>query len=374
MWKLAMTNSTSDLDEIEELQDPDFVTDDHNETPPSDIVVFNELRSCADLHRMHDAGDLDIKPDFQRDFVWQPADQTRFIDSLVKQLPIPSLCLAFDYKTDKWIVIDGLQRMSTINRFLSGDDWRLSKLDDIDQALAGKSAATIKNDKGSLRIFYTRVQNRTLPINVLRCDFSKKAHMEYLFTIFHRLNSGGAKLNNQEIRNCIYGGKFNELLKALDTNPNWRRINRMKDDQSYRFVKQEMILRFFAFNDRLPKYKGQIAKFLNDYMFDFREPSEDWIEKKRQMFVAVTEELGSKVFHEEPDTRIPTSVLEASLVGVAMNLELIQSQSEAKVAEKFDLLRRSAEFTGEEVAEGLSKKDKVANRFAKANEIFSDAT
>ncbi|MEO0621845.1 MAG: DUF262 domain-containing protein [Pseudomonadota bacterium] len=190
-------------DDPEELEDPDFTEDDYDENPPNDIVSYNELRSCADLFRMHDEGILEIDPDFQRDVVWPSSQQSRFIDSLIKQLPIPSMCIALDYKTQRWIVIDGLQRMATIIKFLKGDAWRISKLDDIDKEISGKSAATIKNSTGKLRTYFTRVQNQSLPINVLRCDFSKKSHMEYLFTIFHRLNAGGIKLNNQEIRNCI---------------------------------------------------------------------------------------------------------------------------------------------------------------------------
>lgn len=59
-------------DEPEELEDPGFTEDDHDENPPNDIVSYNELRSCADLFRMHDEGILKINPDFQRDVVWPP--------------------------------------------------------------------------------------------------------------------------------------------------------------------------------------------------------------------------------------------------------------------------------------------------------------
>jgi uncharacterized protein with ParB-like and HNH nuclease domain len=69
---------------------------------------------------MHTQGILEIQPEFQREIVWKNPDQTRFIDSLVKQLPIPSMCFSLDYKAQKWQVIDGLQRMATIIRFLSG--------------------------------------------------------------------------------------------------------------------------------------------------------------------------------------------------------------------------------------------------------------
>lgn len=85
-------------------RDPELQYADDYESPqqpPADIVVFNELRSCADLFRLEQTGQLEIKPFFQRDQVWSDADQTRFIDSLVKQLPIPSLCLGYDYQARK---------------------------------------------------------------------------------------------------------------------------------------------------------------------------------------------------------------------------------------------------------------------------------
>ena len=129
---------------LEELEQRSLNEDDNPEVPPSDIVAYNELRSCADLFRMHCQGILDIQPQFQRDFVWKGPDQSRFIDSLIKQLPIPSMCFALDHKAQRWLVIDGLQRMSTIVRFLEGGDWTISSLEDIEPAIAGKSVAAIK--------------------------------------------------------------------------------------------------------------------------------------------------------------------------------------------------------------------------------------
>ena len=104
--------STDDLTELEKEEEQSFFEDESDQQPPSDIIAYNELRSCADLFRMYDKGILDITPDFQRDSVWNPPAQTRFIDSLIKQLPIPSMCFSLDFKTQKWQVIDGLQRMT----------------------------------------------------------------------------------------------------------------------------------------------------------------------------------------------------------------------------------------------------------------------
>lgn len=75
---------------IAKLEEQTLYDDDNAEVPPEDIVAYNELRSCADLYRMHTQKILDIQPEFQRDIVWKGPDQTRFIDSLIKQLPIPA--------------------------------------------------------------------------------------------------------------------------------------------------------------------------------------------------------------------------------------------------------------------------------------------
>ena len=361
-------------DVVEKLDkdfDDSYGSDDSNETPPTDIVAYNELRSCADLFRMEQKGILDIQPDFQRDFVWNPADQSRFIDSLIKQLPIPSMCFSLDYKTQKWLVIDGLQRLSTIIRFLKGSDWKLSKLDDINPEIAGKSCAFLKDESSNLHHYYQRVENLTLPITVLRCDYSKKTHMEYLFTIFHRLNSGGMKLSNQEIRNCIYGGSFNDLLKRLDQLPNWRRINKMKKGENYRLVKQELILRFFAFTSRLEKYTGSLSKFLNDYMQDLRNAPAKHLEERQLLFTRMTDVVANKVFGGEVPAKISITLLEAVLVGVGKNIDYLEREESNRVARMLKKLNHDESFGDEKILEGTSKTKRVKDRLTAATRIFS---
>ena len=131
-------------DDLAQEEEDVLSQDDSSDQPPSDIVAFNELRSCADLVRMYESNQLEIKPDFQRDIVWPNASQTRFIDSLTKQLPIPSMCIGLDYNTNSRIVIDGLQRMWSIIRFLTEENWKLSSLRDIDHRLSGKRMSYIQ--------------------------------------------------------------------------------------------------------------------------------------------------------------------------------------------------------------------------------------
>jgi len=364
-----------EVEQIEELEKLDSEDDDGvNESPPSDIVAYNELRSCADLFRMADEGNLIVQPDFQRDFIWKGSDQTRFVDSLVKQLPVPSMCFALDHRQNIWIVIDGLQRISTIKRFLAGDDWKLAALPDIDPVLRGKNAATLKNAKtGDLKTIFSRVQNQTLPVNIIRCDLTKRSHNEYIFTIFHRLNSGGVKLNNQEIRNCIFSGTFNKLLKKMDNDANWRRINHMAADQNYRFTKQEMVLRFFAFLDRREKYKGSVSKFLNDYMFDKRSIGEAEVQEKAELFEFSAAALSERIMHNDPVPRLPATVIEAAMIGIALGRDRVQAIPDAELINRFVELRAHESLSSEYLAEGLSKPDRVEARLNAARDIFSRA-
>ncbi len=354
-----------------ELRESGYLDDDSNETPPSDIVSYNELRSCADLFRMHHQGVLQIQPDFQRDFVWNGVAQTRFIDSLAKQLPIPSMCFAFDYRQNQWQVIDGLQRISTVIRFLDvKNPWRLSTLDDIDPKLAGKQTASKKTQKSLLPRYHSLIENTQIPVNVLRCDFSKMRHMEYLFTIFHRLNSGGQKLNNQEIRNCIFSGSLNMLLRELDQNDEWRQINGMKPGKNLRFVKQELILRVFALHDNLQLYEGNVAKFLNNYMLKHQNASSDFLDNKRGLFNSAVSILYKKCMNEDVKNRPPIAVLEAALVGIISNLSELAGSTDKAAQVKWLRLLKHPNFSNEALKEGLSKKDRVRGRIQTAIDLF----
>lgn len=355
--------------ELEVLEDAEFWENDLNDQPPTDIFAFNELRSCADLFRMHEQKILDIQPEFQRDFVWKGPDQSRFIDSLIKQLPIPSLCFSYDAKQQKWLVIDGLQRISTIIRFLSGADWKLSKLDDIEPRIAGVSAAAIKNNK-DLEEFYRRVENSTIPITVLRCDYSNKRHLSYLFTVFHRLNSTGLKLNNQEIRNCIFSGVFNRLLRELDEDINWRKINKMKKGEYYRMQKQELILRFFAFQEDLDEYTGSLASFLNSFMEKKRFIPDDALNEYRTRFKEMSKILFGGLQSLNHKGKISITLQDSFCYGIGKNANTLIALSGEQVAAKLETVINDPMFSETSLAEGLAKKQRLIDRMKQAERLL----
>ncbi|WP_445454238.1 DUF262 domain-containing protein [Flavobacterium sp. 25HG05S-40] len=349
---------------LKNLEEKQLFEDNSNELPPSDIVAFNEQRSCADLLRLYQSGQIEIQPDFQRDIVWSKPDQTRFIDSLTKQLPIPSMCISLDYKTDKRIVIDGLQRMNSIITFLSDDEWKLSELEDIDEKLSGKTVHTIKTKSKDI---YERVQNVMIPVTVIRCDFSKPLHSEYLFTIFHRLNSGGVKLNNQEIRNCIYNGSFNTLLKSLAKATETKKLFGLKT----RFANEEIILRFFAFNDRLTSYNGKLSKFLNDYMFENRDMDDTTQKIKNELYSQTATLIYEKIFDKASATSLGKTFLEGLLYGISQNLGKLQAETPEKVKQLYEKFKGLPEFSVQSLKEGLSAKDKVVDRLDASKKCFA---
>lgn len=349
-----------------------FDSDDHSENPPPDIVAFNELRSCADLFRLEKRGLLDLQPTFQRDFVWSRLAQTRFVDSLIKGLPIPSMCFAHDWKKDEYQVIDGLQRISTIVKFLNKDvDWRLSKEEDIESKIAGKTVSEIRDGPQSLRKYYDRLENVSIPVTILRCDMTKTSHSEYVFTIFHRLNTGGTKLNNQEIRNCIFNGEFNDMLGDLDGFSSWRVLNKMDSSSNYRYTKQELILRLFAFHDSYKQYGGRLSKFLNEYMKKNRNAEDCFLHKKKILFEETVEFILNKVFDGNAPDKINVSIFEAMLVGVASNLEFLREASESQCKIMYKNLIQSEPFSADKLKEGLSGKPRVIERMNTAVKVFS---
>ncbi|MBV7388308.1 DUF262 domain-containing protein [Pasteurellaceae bacterium TAE3-ERU1] len=331
--------------------------DDNSSFPPGDVVAFNELRSCADIFRLNKQNQLNIQPDFQREEVWNNIQKTKFIDSLLKGLPIPSMCISWDYKKNERFVIDGLQRISSIIKFLSDSNWKMSKLDDVDYRLSGKKVSDLDHD------VISRIENVTIPITVIRCDLSKKDHNEFLFTIFHRLNTGGVKLNNQEIRNCIFSGDFNQLLISLS------KLDKVEQflGQNKRFSHQEFILRFFAFFDGLESYSGGLSSFLNDYMYSHKNISDSESESKSELFLSSLDVISRL----DIDKKLSKTVKEGLLYGVSKNVSDLKEISNDELQDLYNEFLSLNEFSEDMLKEGLSDKRRVIGRLKAAEKQFS---
>lgn len=354
---------------LDKIYEENFWNDDTPSIVPDDIFSFSEIRSCADIYRMYSKGFLKIQPDFQRDVIWKGPDVTRFIDSIVKQLPIPSLCFSYDSVKQEWLVIDGLQRISTLIKFFEREsDFTFSTLRDVDQRISGKRLVDVCNDYPDI---VSRIENASLPITVLRCDFSNGKHLAYLFTIFHRLNSTGVKLNNQEIRNCLYAGSFNDLLRELDCFDAWRQLNRMKKDDNERMKKQELILRFFAFREGLTQYEGNLTSFLNNFMKQNRSVdsviSNLWTGIFKDTVTVLNNLVQGGVIEKK---RLSMVMQDALLYGISKNLDNFKQKVEEVQKDKITRLLNDVTFSEQNMSEGIFKKDKLLARLNAADCIL----
>lgn len=236
------------------------------------LVYTSNSKSVRELWNEYVNGQLILEPDFQRNYVWDTARASRFIESLLVDMPTPHIFLG-EEDDGSLMVIDGHQRLETIFKYLQPllrrrrqspsrqgvvvpavSPLRLRKLNLLPD-LIGKQVTALSIDDRE------RLWNATLPaITLLR-----ENHPDLKFELFSRLNQGSMNLTPQELRNCIYRGKFNRMLADLSERRDFLQLlNRAQPDKRMRT--REQILRFFALLHRRDRYRPPFREFLNEEM------------------------------------------------------------------------------------------------------------
>ncbi len=159
---------------------------------------------------------INIAPEYQRQFVWDDANQSRFIESLFLGIPIPSLFMATN-SDSSWELIDGVQRVSTIIRFCGSDDQlkfiERDRLELVDlEKLSRFNGLTFGTLPKSVQLSFMLKPVKVTTLN-------DKSDVNVRFDLFERLNTGGVALHPQEIRNCIFRGRYSAFLKELADSP-----------------------------------------------------------------------------------------------------------------------------------------------------------
>jgi len=252
------------------------------------ILTQSSEPTISSLCDRVDKGKVEVKADFQRKYVWEnkPLIKSRLLESVILNIPIPAIYTAEDEKTGKEIVIDGQQRLLTFHGFIN-NKFKLKGLSVLKELngyfykdLSNEKDETIKNLKDKLGDLQDLIGDRSIRV----IKILKESHPDIKFEIFERLNRGSVKLNDQELRNCIYRGNFNDLMKELVKNKDFQRLQGLKNSHS-RMLDVERVLRFFAFCDRSERnYKAPLKKFLNDYMKSKQDIEENEIETKKELF------------------------------------------------------------------------------------------
>ena len=253
-------------------------------------------------------GDIEIPP-FQRGYVWRKPQADRFIESLLLGLPVPGIFLTQDPDTKRQQIIDGVQRLITIKRFIDGDS---GKLRGVHRDFDGKGYTDLSS--ADTREFNDRIIHAT----VVRQDKSDEDKRS-LSHLFDRLNTGGTPAQPHEVRKSLWRGTLNDLIESLNENEDWRAVY---GKPSTRVKDQELILRFIALYRAGHRYGDPdrtMKDFLTSYMAanrNLRGAEKSSLRETFERAIAlVNGALGREAFR--PEHRLNTAVFDAVMVGLA---------------------------------------------------------
>lgn len=225
---------------------------------PTKINVYIQQSTLVTLIGRMRNQEIDMNPDFQRNGdLWSEIAMSRLIESILIRFPLPSFC--FDCTDENnWVIVDGLQRLSSIKRFVLDKDHPL-KLKGLEflKELEGKTYFEIG------RMYQRRIDECT----ITSIQINPGTPKEVKYSIFKRINTGGLILNAQEIRNAIAGEKSRLFLNKLSETPSL--ISIFGEGAKKRMGTQELVLRFVAFYLKdFGECRKDIRAFLDDAMSD----------------------------------------------------------------------------------------------------------
>ena len=219
------------------------------------------------IKEMFDDGDIIPQPDYQRDYVMDVKIASRLIESVLLNIPIPTVYLCEELD-GRFSIIDGQQRMTSFVKYLK-NEFALKGLEELSE-LNGKRFSELE-----------KTLQRTLKSCALNSIILTKESQELKYEIFARLNQGSIRLKPQELRNCIYRGTLNNMIEEIAKNN--RYLNDLFLENNKRKNYQEYILRFFAlrnFND----YSSSMTKTMNNFMIKHQNADEQEIKEFKELY------------------------------------------------------------------------------------------
>jgi len=301
---------------------------------------------------------MNIRPEYQRRLVWDAKKKSRFIESLLMNIPIPPIFL---YETDlgRYEVMDGQQRLNAIIEFYE-NDLKLRGLDtwtELNGYTFKRCPPRIQRGLDRRRISATVLLAENISIHGNGDSIRRE--------VFERLNTGGASLNAQELRNSLYSGDFNDLIIKLaggrlfdeiwgippyedhyDRNENFISPELAENEYFQRMKDCEIVLRFFALR-RADKIRGSMRNILDTCMSDYLAISSSELADCEETFVECLQIahdiFGAKTFKIKNDKgRLQRSIPLYDAVMVAVDrlrtsaMRMVKAKH--KIAAEFDRL------------------------------------
>jgi hypothetical protein len=303
-------------------------------------------------------------PPFQRSLVWNVKQASRFIESLLMGLPVPGIFVFREAQTNRHLIIDGQQRLTTLHSFYDGifrkEEFRLV---DVRKPWLDKTYKELdSHDKLRLddSVIHTTIFRQEEPEN----------NTDSIYEVFERINSGGIKLSDQEIRVAVNFGPFTNLLKDLNDNPEWRGLY---GTQSVRLKDQELILRFLALSYELAIYARPMRIFLNRFMEKNKNIKLDKAQGYTSKFTTaidfISTTLGRKAFR--PERSLNTAVFDATMVGLSERLDIGPITDTPGFIAAYDKLLADEDFK-DAYTRSTADEEKVKLRISLAKSVFAN--
>ena len=302
----SVNNPDADDEEKEEgieveLDDPEEpITHPFN---PEEIRIRTRPLLIGGLISRIEHGEIDLAPDFQRNRgIWDDQQKSRLVESLLLRIPLPVFYVAAD-EEENWSVVDGIQRMTTINDYVTGE-FPLGRLEYL-TSFNGSRFGDLP------RKMQRRINETELVINVIEPGTPP----EVMFNVFLRINTGGMTLNGQEIRHALHLGPVREYLKGLAESGEFLKATN-NSISPRRMANRECVLRFLAFHvepwenyadNNLDGYLGMTMDKLNEMSNDERQSiAEQFAKAMRTAYGIFGDDAFRKRYRME-DNRRPVS-------------------------------------------------------------------
>ncbi|WP_397443990.1 DUF262 domain-containing protein [Pseudomonas chlororaphis] len=286
------------------------------------LVSFDSYdMTIKQIYDMFAAGDIFVPPEYQRQFVWDAVRESELIESVFLGIPVPSLFMATNADAT-WEIVDGVQRLSTVAHYIGDNSDLLESINrkgalELDKL---EKLTTLNKQKFEDLPKSVQLMFMTRPIRVT--VLNDKSDLSVRFDLFERLNTGGILLTNQEIRNCIFRGKFNDSLKKISKLDDFKTVVRLKESDSKNGTAEEYVLRYMAYLYNYENFEKSVKGFLNDYMKANSEKA--FPAKKLSLLKNVLSVLAVAFpngLSRGQSTITPANLFEAISVGTALAIE-----------------------------------------------------
>ncbi len=281
---------------------------DEIELKSKEIQTENLSMSIGEIISMYSDGDLDIHPEFQRFYRWSDGQKSKLIESILLNIPIPSIFVA--QRADGiWDVVDGLQRLSTILEFIgvlrNNENELVEPLQLTETGLLPSLDKKKWNSEDDSA--FTEAQQRYFKRSRLNfVIIQKESDSSSKYELFQRLNTGGSSLTPQEVRNCLlimnHEAYFEKLKELSEFEPFLNTIN-ISDKNLDEQYDKELVSRFLVLKDVEPSSLTSV-KDLSNYLDDkivqyFQQNNDSWDSTQdlfKRTFKLINEQVGEDAF------------------------------------------------------------------------------